>query len=59
MFLRLQKYEIEIMYKLGKEMYVVDVLFRVYFKKLFKEVCIEEVFKIFEDINMVEYLLIL
>lgn len=47
------------MYKLGKEMYVVDVLFRVYFKKLFKEVCIEEVFKIFEDINMVEYLLIL
>lgn len=56
MFLRLQKYEIEIMYKPGKEMYVADALSRAHPKKLSKEACTEEVFKIFEDINMVEYL---
>lgn len=52
---RLQKYEIEIMYKLGKEMYVADALSRAHPKKLSKEACTEEIFKIFEDINMVEY----
>lgn len=56
MFLRLQKYEIEIMYKPGKQMYVADALSRAHPKKLSKEACTEEVFKIFEDINMVEYL---
>ena len=56
MFLRLQKYDLEINYKPGKEMFVADALSRAHPKRQTKEQCTEEVFEVFEEINMVEYL---
>lgn len=55
MFLRLQKYDLEITYKPGKEMYVADALSRAHTKRQTKEQCTEEVFEVFEEINMVYF----
>ena len=55
MFLRLQKYDLEINYKPGKEMFVADALSRAHPKRQTKEQCTEEVFEVFEEINMVEF----
>lgn len=55
MFLRFQKFEYNIVYKKGVEMYVVDILSRVYLLVLDKD---EEKVSVF-DIDQISYILIL
>jgi len=57
MFLRLQKYDIEIIYKPGSTMYLADTLSRAHLGNDDRnEQCRDQIFSVFEEINMVDYL---
>lgn len=57
MFLHLQKYDIKIIYKPGSTMYLADTLSRAHLGNDNRnEQCRDQIFSVFEEINMVDYL---
>lgn len=57
MFLHLQKYDIKIIYKPGSTMYLADTLSRAHLGNDDRnEQCRDQIFSVFEEINMVDYL---